>query len=664
MKWNDEPPGMCCANGKVNVPLLGPPPEPLSSLLTGADTASKNFRSMIRLYNSSFQMTSFGTATEGRIIREPGWNPTFKVQGQIYHRIGPLRPPADETAAFLQIYFMQDPEEEADRRLAWQGRTHLDRSLILTLQAMLHSENAYITEFKTQLDRQTEIAAHYRIVIRADRIPVGHHPRTFNTPQCNEVAALVLNSEEAQYRDVVLTSRNNALQRVNEVHVAYDAWQYPLLFPRGEDGYHLEQRLIDPLTKQRTDKKMSVLQFYAFRLMLRPNDFNILLRAGKLSHQFFVDMYVKIETERLSFYRKNQKKLRAENYCHLRDAIKTDDNVRNLGQLVILPSSFTGGPRYMHEKSQDAMTYVKNFGPPELFITITCNPKWPEITNELLPLQTAVDRPDIIARVFYLKMKRFMYLIEKKHLFGRKRCHLYTIEWQKRGLPHLHLLLWMIDKIRPQDIDKIITAELPDPNTDPELFRIVSTTMIHGPCGHINPNSPCMKDGRCTKHYPREFLRATVTARDGYPLYRRRSPEEGGVSVTINGKQIDNRWVVPHNPFLCRTFDAHANVEYCATVKAIKYVCEYINKGKDKAVVALQRKYRNDEITRFQVARYICTSEALWRIFQFPIQDHDPTVQHLQVHLENSQRVYFTPENAEDLAAQPPKTTLTEFFQL
>ena len=400
MKWNDEPPGMCCANGKVNVPLLGPPPEPLSSLLTGADTASKNFRSMIRLYNSSFQMTSFGTATEGRIIREPGWNPTFKVQGQIYHRIGPLRPPADETAAFLQIYFMQDPEEEADRRLAWQGRTHLDRSLILTLQAMLHSENAYITEFKTQLDRQTEIAAHYRIVIRADRIPVGHHPRTFNTPQCNEVAALVLNSEEAQYRDVVLTSRNNALQRVNEVHVAYDAWQYPLLFPRGEDGYHLEQRLIDPLTKQRTDKKMSVLQFYAFRLMLRPNDFNILLRAGKLSHQFFVDMYVKIETERLSFYRKNQKKLRAENYCHLRDAIETDDNVRNLGQLVILPSSFTGGPRYMHEKSQDAMTYVKNFGPPELFITITCNPKWPEITNELLPLQTAVDRPDIIARVF------------------------------------------------------------------------------------------------------------------------------------------------------------------------------------------------------------------------------------------------------------------------
>ena len=222
----------------------------------------------------------------------------------------------------------------------------------------------------------------------------------------------------------------------------------------------------------------------------------------------------------------------------------------------------------------------------------------------------------------------------------------------------------MIDKIRPQDIDKIITAELPDPNTDPELFRIVSTTMIHGPCGHINPNSPCMKDGRCTKHYPREFLRATVTARDGYPLYRRRSPEEGGVSVTINGKQIDNRWVVPHNPFLCRTFDAHANVEYCATVKAIKYVCEYINKGKDKAVVALQRKYRNDEITRFQVARYICTSEALWRIFQFPIQDHDPTVQHLQVHLKNGQRVYFTPENAEDLAAQPPKTTLTEFFQL
>ena len=194
----------------------------------------------------------------------------------------------------------------------------------------------------------------------------------------------------------------------------------------------------------------------------------------------------------------------------------------------------------------------------------------------------------------------------------------------------------MVDKIRPQDIDKVISAELPDSNSDPELFRIVSTMMIHGPVRtHQPPNSPCMRDGRCTKHYPREILSATVTARDGYPIYHRRSPEEGCVSVTINGKHIDNRWVEPHNPFLCRTFDTHANVEYCATVKAIKYVCDYVNKGKDKAVVALQQKYRDDEITRFQVARYRCTSEAMWCIFHFPIQDHDPTLQHLQVHLEN-----------------------------
>ena len=82
----------------------------------------------------------------------------------------------------------------------------------------------------------------------------------------------------------------------------------------------------------------------------------------------------------------NQKKLRVDDYIHLRDAIAADGNARNLGRLVILPSSFTGSPRYMHERTQDAMTYVRNYGRPDLFITFTCNPLWPEISESLLEL--------------------------------------------------------------------------------------------------------------------------------------------------------------------------------------------------------------------------------------------------------------------------------------
>ncbi|GBN08684.1 hypothetical protein AVEN_73483-1 [Araneus ventricosus] len=82
-------------------------------------------------------------------------------------------------------------------------------------------------------------------------------------------------------------------------------------------------------------------------------------------------MYAKIESQRLRFIRLTQKKLRVEDYIHLRDAINSDGNINELGKPTILPSSFTGGPRYMHQRTQDAMTYVRNFGRPDLFIAFT-----------------------------------------------------------------------------------------------------------------------------------------------------------------------------------------------------------------------------------------------------------------------------------------------------
>lgn len=83
---------------------------------------------------------------------------------------------------------------------------------------------------------------------------------------------------------------------------------------------------------------------------------------------------------------------------------------------------------------------------------------------------------------------------------------MYSIEWQKRGLPHAHILIWLAKKIQPCDIDKVISAELPSEQNDPKLLEIVIKNMVHGPCGIINPNSPCMKDKKCTKNYPRKLL--------------------------------------------------------------------------------------------------------------------------------------------------------------
>ncbi len=153
----------------------------------------------------------------------------------------------------------------------------------------------------------------------------------------------------------------------------------------------------------------------------------------------------------------------------------------------------------MHEYTQDAMTFVRNFGKPDLFITFTSNPEWPEIKENLFPGQCASNRHDLTARVFEQKLSKLLEAIKKFNIFGEPQCFLYSVEWQKRGLPHAHLLLWLHDKIRPDEVDKVIRAELPDPVSDPVLFQLVTKHMIHGPCGPLNRNSPCMVDGKCSK---------------------------------------------------------------------------------------------------------------------------------------------------------------------
>ena len=309
-----------------------------------------------------------------------------------------------------------------------------------------------------------------------------------------------------------------------------------------------------------------------------------------------------------------------------------------------------------------------------MFITTTTNPNWPEIKDNLLPGQDPHDRPDIVARVFRLKVQKLLQMLKSEMVFGKPQAWLYSIEWQKRGLPHCHLLLWLIaeHRITPDKIDDVICAEIPNPTVDPELHQIVMSNMVHGPCGNINPQSPCMQDGLCSKKYPKHFMSESQLGSDSYPLHKRSSPDDGGqvstISMRVGGicieQQVDNRWIVPYNKLLLRSMNCHCNVELCMSIKAIKYVLKYVHKGCDQAMFTLQSS-RVDEISDYQNARYVSSNEAVWRIFEFPIHERDPPVQQLAVHLENGQRVYFTEDTARDHASRdPPKTTLTEFFNL
>ncbi|XP_064625953.1 uncharacterized protein LOC135486783 [Lineus longissimus] len=427
-------------------------------------------------------------------------------------------------------------------------------------------------------------AQEMRVVINEDKRPEQQHPRRYNAPTSNEVGILMPN-EPAATRDIILHPRNGHLYRISELHRLYDPLQYPLLFPYGTDGYNIY------LNTQ--GKKITQKQYYAYNMQTRPNNYTLFGRD--LYQQYLVYMYCKVETERLHYIRREQKALRADSYSELRDSIlRQDADPSSIGQRIVLPSSYTGGPRYMHERQQDAITYVRLFGKPSLFITTTTNPKWPAIIENLHPNQTAPDRPDIVVRVFHQKLKSLMTLI-KKGAFGCLQAWLYAVEYQKRGLPHAHILVWLTpaSRITPDRIDLIISVEIPNPTTEPILHKIVKQNMIHGPCGPFNPRSPCMQDNNCTKSFPKDLRQETEQGTDGYPKYHRRSPDDGGHTATItkyhNGQPhedtIDNRWVVPFNPWLLRQMNSHTNVEICSSIKSIKYVLKYVHKGSDPEVL-------------------------------------------------------------------------------
>mmetsp|Transcript_28523 Transcript_28523/g.45741 ORF Transcript_28523/g.45741 Transcript_28523/m.45741 type:complete len:259 (-) Transcript_28523:103-879(-) len=84
---------------------------------------------------------------------------------------------------------------------------------------------------------------------------------------------------------------------------------------------------------------------------------------------------------------------------------------------------------------------VRVHGKPDLFITFMCNPQWPEILAALQPGQIPADRPDIVARVFKLKLEEFLDDIGKGEIFGELAARMHVVEFQKRGLPHVHILL-------------------------------------------------------------------------------------------------------------------------------------------------------------------------------------------------------------------------------
>ena len=161
----------------------------------------------------------------------------------------------------------------------------------------------------------------------------------------------------------------------------------------------------------------------------------------------------------------------------------------------------------------------------------------------------------------------------------------------------------------------------------------------------------------CEKGYPKEFRETTVVQDNGYPLYRRRA---GSSSCCKGGLPIDARDVVPYNPYLSRLLQCHLNVEFCRTVRSVKYLYKYTFKGHDRATIELDF----DEVRRYLDTRYVGPPEACWRLLEFPLHDRSHVICRLAVHELNQQVMVFEEGSARAALHNHQTTTLLAWFQL
>ena len=396
-----------------------------------------------------------------------------------------------------------------------------------------------------------------------------------------------------------------------------------------------------------------------------------MLRSRRLYQEWLCDMWSKIEGSRLKFIKNNQAQLRVDQYSGLQDALsdlsKNTERSPNteeakVGQMIVLPASFTSSPRYMYSHYLDALAIAREYRKFTLFITMTGNPKWSTVQENLFEGQQAFDRPDIMNRVFY-KMLQDLLTDLKMGALGPLKAWLYTIEGQLRCLKHAHILILLSIQLNVEDIDHVISAQIPESDEKPELYACVSQYMLHGPCGPGYPNAPCMENGVCSKGYPKEFQEETKLPHDGngYPIYAR--PDNGRV-VEKNGFVFDNRWVVPHNEYLLVKGDCHINVEFIGSFTTIKYVYKYVHKGVDVSTFGIQEINDKDEVTRFINARTIDPYDAHWRMSEYRVQERFPAVQKLAIHTEGQHQVIFKEGKALKALEEVKDTTLMAYFKL
>ncbi|EGT59074.1 hypothetical protein CAEBREN_28384 [Caenorhabditis brenneri] len=296
---------------------------------------------------------------------------------------------------------------------------------------------------------------------------------------------------------------------------------------------------------------------------------------------------------------------------------------KKLGCLTTLPATVPGTIKYQRELVMSAVTLANNLGKPQIFITFTGNPYWDEIKDECQRLGCEwADIPDFVNKCFLVKFEMMLEdvvgekkksskkeggkIVRKPGIFGVVTWYTYSVEFQQRGMPHVHLLLSLEDPITTAaQVDQIVQAEVPEmPSpTDPQhtdkllYYNAVKDKMVHRPCNTIS-ESYCRIGAKphwnqCNKGFPKKLTDVTILTDNQYPDYKRNNQNffeffDRGVFY-----RAGSEWVVSLNKYLLMKYGCHINVEIVSSIKMMKYMFKYIFKGSDRVLLEPRENMTN-----------------------------------------------------------------------
>lgn len=639
----------CCKKGEYAIHGLHDIPPSLYELFR-----SPEFSRNQRKYNSLFSFTALAAGgMQKSTWTQPSPPSMLTLHGKAYHRIFDLEEQYQtmtvNNSSRLYIYdsdFMNT-----------SNSLNVNRQTSSAVRNYVQNNIPWAQQYRAAVDeviRSNDVTSGPAFIEFAEVSRVNDGPVIGQPVAAPEIAAILYESGQqcASTQPIITYPKNSPDNKPRFLPLwssAIEPLQFPLLFCKGESGWSKGHASETPSLMSRTMNKYNTTHvpflFYCRqRLMCEP----VFKLNSRIAQEWSCSMYSRFEENTLTYAETGGMQRRLASYRTVRES----SDGQTPGKL--LPATFHGSPMKRKRDTEDALAVVNRRGRPHLMITVTCNPLWPEIVDNLEPHQTATDRPDLAVRVFKVKLAQIMAELKSGRVFSDYDFHLFCVEFQKRGLPHAHICIKMRGNgpSTPDLIDSWVWAQLPSEDiAGGSLREKVLKYMIHRPCGGNNPNSPCMETNRssnakrCNKHYPQPWRNtASINDKTGRAEYKRiDNGDRPKIRQKVNGVwtdvEISNQWVVPYNPYLLMMFDCHICVDIVTASSCVKYLFKYVHKGADMARARISGV--SSEIEQYRKTRYVSAAEATWRIMGYDLLNRTPAVTLVHAHLEGEQNILY-----------------------